>query len=100
MVQSSFADGYKEFFQELLTDCGFPKETGDVPLVFDDPVYGPKEPNFTDFMAPGNDSEDIDFNRKKYFVILGIIILIIFFLALALTGELFITEKRDGLLDR
>jgi hypothetical protein len=31
---------------------------------------------------------------------LGIIILINFFLAVALTGEAFIAEKRDGLLDR
>ena len=30
----------------------------------------------------------------------GIIILINFFLAVALTGETFIAEKRDGLLDR
>lgn len=30
----------------------------------------------------------------------GIIILINFFLAVALTGQTFITEKRDGLLDR
>jgi len=63
-------------------DCEFPKETGSIPLRFQEPIYGPEEPNFTDFMAP------------------GIIILIIFFLALALTGEMFITEKRDGLLDR
>jgi hypothetical protein len=47
-----------------------------------EPIYGPKIPNFTDFMAP------------------GIILLIIFFLAVALTGEAFILEKKDGLLDR
>ena len=75
-------DAYQEFFETLLTDCDFPKETADSPLLIGDPIYGPKEPNFTDFMAP------------------GIIILIIFFLALALTGEIFVTERRDGLLDR
>lgn len=82
VLKRSIADGYSNFFKELLSDCGFPEETADTPLIFDTPVYGPEEANFTDFMAP------------------GIIILIIFFLALALTGELFITEKRDGLLDR
>lgn len=82
VLQRNFRDGYRNFFGELLSDCGFPNETSDLPLIIGDPVYGPEEANFTDFMAP------------------GIIILIIFFLALALTGELFITEKRDGLLDR
>ena len=39
-------------------------------------------PNFTDFMAP------------------GIIILIMYFLAMVLTGEVFILERKDGLIDR
>ena len=65
-----------------MTDCEFPEGIGEAPLQFGAPIYGPDEPNFTDFMAP------------------GIIILIIFFLALALTGEMFIVEKKDGLLDR
>jgi hypothetical protein len=37
---------------------------------------------------------------KVTILFLGIIILINFFLAVALTGEAFIAEKRDGLLDR
>ncbi len=82
VLQRSIADGYKSFFRNLLTDCEFPEETGSIPLNFGAPIYGPDKPSFTDFMAP------------------GIIILIVFFLALALTGEMFITEKRDGLLDR
>lgn len=77
-----FRDGYENFYKSLLSDCEFPELVGEPPLQFGDPVYGPEDPNFTEFMAP------------------GIIILIIFFLALALTGEMFIVEKRDGLLDR
>ena len=41
-----------------------------------------QDPSFTEFMAP------------------GIIILIIYFLAVALTGEAFIMERSSGLLDR
>ncbi len=82
VLKRAISDGYRDFFRGLLTDCEFPEETGGVPLNFGDPIYGPDQPSFTDFMAP------------------GIIILIVFFLALALTGEMFITEKRDGLLDR
>jgi hypothetical protein len=55
---------------------------GHTPLEQGTPIYGTKNPNFTDFMAP------------------GIVLLIIYFLAVALTGEAFILEKKDGLLDR
>ncbi|TRY76558.1 hypothetical protein TCAL_02660 [Tigriopus californicus] len=81
-LQKALHEGYQSFFRQLLTDCEFPPEMGDLPLVFKDPVYGDLHPNFTEFMAP------------------GIIILIIFFLALSLTGDIFVTERRDGLLDR
>ena len=53
-----------------------------MPLKFNQPIYGSLNPSFTEFMAP------------------GVIIIIIFFLAVALTGEAFISEKQDGLLDR
>ena len=58
------------------------QDVAKTPLDIGEPLYGPAVPNFTDFMAP------------------GIILLIIFFLAVALTGEAFILEKKDGLLDR
>ena len=51
-------------------------------VVFDDPVYGQRAPDFTEFMAP------------------GMIILIMYFLAMALTAEVFIIERKDGLIDR
>ena len=51
-------------------------------VVFDDPVYGERAPDFTEFMAP------------------GMIILIMYFLAMALTAEVFIIERKDGLIDR
>jgi hypothetical protein len=81
-LKSSLVKGYQAFFRGLLTDCDFPVEAGEMPLSFGKPVYGLEEPNFTDFMAP------------------GIIILIMYFLAMALTGEVFIIERRDGLMDR
>ena len=51
-------------------------------VVFDEPVYGERAPDFTEFMAP------------------GMIILIMYFLAMALTAEVFIIERKDGLIDR
>ena len=81
-IEKAFADAYEEFFEGLLTDCDFPEEIADSVLFYTDPIYGTEDPEFKQFMAP------------------GMVILIIFFLALSLTGEIFVTEKTNGLLDR
>lgn len=67
----------------LLSDCSFPAALlHQDPILWREPVYGETDPSFTEFMAP------------------GIIILIIYFLAVALTGESFISERAGGLLER
>jgi len=70
------------FTTSLLDGCGHQSGATTGQIDFQDPVYGEKDPSFTEFMAP------------------GIIILIIYFLAVALTGEAFIIERASGLLDR
>ena len=57
-------------FTELILDqCGLSPDLAASPVTFQHVVYGEKDPRFTEFMAP------------------GIIIIIIYFLAVALTGE-------------
>ena len=69
-MQRALYDGFNEFQKQLLSDCELAPELGEPSVVFQNPpVYGTQHPNFTHFLAP------------------GIVILIIFFLALALTGE-------------
>ena len=75
-MQKKIADSFSNFMSDLLKDCDLPEDMADLPLNFNSPVYGSANPNFTEFMAP------------------GIIIIIIFFLAVALTGEAFIAEKQ------
>lgn len=68
--------GFMDFFQDFMESCDFPRKFGTIPvrvrmlkikkhfgfsdidfiwfcLQFNDPVYGPRNPNFTDFAAPG-----------------------------------------------
>ena len=66
----------------LLSACQLPMALHQDAIVWKEPVYGENDPSFTEFMAP------------------GIIILIIYFLAVALTGESFISERAGGLLER
>lgn len=66
----------------MLADCEFDKAAGRIPVRFEQPIYGEREPNFTDFAAP------------------GIILTIVFFLAVALTSGAMIIERNEGMLER
>ena len=74
-ISKAITDGYINFMTNLLLDCNLPTDLADLPVKFTEPIYGSQSPSFTEFMAP------------------GIIIIIIFFLAVGLTGEAFIAEK-------
>lgn len=66
----------------MLTACDVPLAVGHIPVRFERPVYGEREPNFTDFAAP------------------GVILTIVFFLAVALTSGAMIIERNEGMLER
>ncbi|XP_055389229.1 ABC transporter G family member 23 isoform X2 [Condylostylus longicornis] len=73
---------YRDFAMGLLEDCDYNPKLGDVPIQFKDPIYGTMNPSFTDFVAP------------------GVILTIVFFLAVALTSSALIIERTEGMLDR
>ena len=51
---------YENFAADLLSACQLPKQLAALPIAFEKPVYGSNEPTFTEFMAPGKDTN----NRK------------------------------------
>ncbi|XP_003696091.1 ABC transporter G family member 20 isoform X1 [Apis florea] len=73
---------YRDFAKDLLKSCEQNEKLADIPIQFKDPIYGTQEPSFTDFVAP------------------GVILTIVFFLAVALTSSILIIERMEGLLDR
>ena len=81
-LQKNLAEGFSDFMSDLLKDCNLPGSITDHPVKFNSPpVYGSEDATFSEFMAP------------------GMIIIIVFFLAISLTGEAFISEKEVGNLD-
>ena len=54
----------------------------DFPVKFEAPIYGDKQPSFTEFMAP------------------GVLLSIAFLAAVALTALAFVMERKEGLLER
>ncbi|XP_048506039.1 ABC transporter G family member 23 isoform X2 [Athalia rosae] len=82
MLARSLQYTYRDFAKNLLELCEQNTKLADVPIQFKDPIYGSNEPSFTDFVAP------------------GVILTIVFFLAVALTSSALIIERMEGLLDR
>ncbi|XP_026754032.1 ABC transporter G family member 23 isoform X1 [Galleria mellonella] len=82
MLNRDIQFSYRDFAKDLLETCDYNPKLGDIPIDFMDPIYGNKNPSFTDFVAP------------------GVILTIVFFLAVALTSSALIVERMEGLLDR
>ncbi|XP_017796299.1 PREDICTED: ABC transporter G family member 23 [Habropoda laboriosa] len=82
LLQRAFYSSYLDFARELTVACNYSKKLTSIPLNFEKPIYGPLDPNFTDFAAP------------------GVILTIIYFLSVALTSGAMLLERNEGLLER
>ena len=81
-LQLKLVEAFKQFMGQLVTSCGMSEDMADIPLVFDDPIYGDTGLTFTDFMAP------------------GIILTIVHSMALGYSAMIIIIERNEGLIDR
>jgi hypothetical protein len=43
----------------LPRECRLTEEAASLPIIWGDPVYGSREPSFTEFMAPGNTTQSL-----------------------------------------
>ncbi|XP_022918128.1 ABC transporter G family member 20 [Onthophagus taurus] len=73
---------FETFFQDYLEVCGIDRKIGQIPMRFNEPLYGANAPDFTDFAAP------------------GVILTIVYFLAVALTSGAMLLERNEGILER
>ncbi|PNF21464.1 ABC transporter G family member 23 [Cryptotermes secundus] len=73
---------FVDFAKKFLGACGINPKSANIPIRFEEPVYGDQIPDFTNFAAP------------------GVILTIIFFLSLALTAGSMIMERKEGLQER
>uniref|UniRef100_A0A8D8T4G3 ABC transporter G family member 20 n=1 Tax=Cacopsylla melanoneura TaxID=428564 RepID=A0A8D8T4G3_9HEMI len=82
LLRRDLVYAFQNFANSLATVCNYSTKVVSPPIRFNHPVYGPVVPNFTDFAAP------------------GVILTIIFFLAVALTSGAMLIERNEGLLER
>ncbi|XP_074601741.1 ABC transporter G family member 20-like [Brevipalpus obovatus] len=81
-LQRTLLESFQNFAKSLLTSMGQNPKVIELPVTFEKPIYGDREPTFTEFMAP------------------GIILSISFLMAIALTALAFVMERKEGLLER
>ncbi|KAK2575825.1 hypothetical protein KPH14_007203 [Odynerus spinipes] len=82
LLQRDLLYSYQDFAREVTIACDYNAKLTSIPIDFQQPIYGPLDPNFTDFVAP------------------GVILTIIFFLSVALTSGAMLLERNEGLLER
>lgn len=71
-----------DFVETILQECDEDPRIGQIPVRFQDAIYGEQNPNFTDFAAP------------------GVILTIIFFLSVGITTGAMLIERNEGMLER
>ncbi|XP_063241501.1 ABC transporter G family member 20-like [Bacillus rossius redtenbacheri] len=82
MLQSKLRTAYQQFAEELFRACNISSKIAQVPVRFEEPVYGDRSPSFLNYCAP------------------GLILVLIFFLGVALSIGTMVHERRERLLDR
>ncbi|KAI0241754.1 ABC transporter G family member 20 [Lamellibrachia satsuma] len=81
-VQKETTAAFERFLEAEMSKIGMNPELAEIPVKLELPIYGERDPSFTNFMAP------------------GIILSITFFMATGLTALSFVLERKQGLLDR
>ncbi|KAJ8985043.1 hypothetical protein NQ317_016954 [Molorchus minor] len=81
-IQRDLLFGFQNFFIGYLESCDVNTKIASLPIKYEKPIYGYKQPDFTDFASP------------------GVVLTIIFFMAVALTSGAMLIERNEGILER
>jgi ABC-type multidrug transport system permease subunit len=82
LIQNVILNSTELFLKEILSSFKIDPRIVDPPVKIEKPIYGSLSPIFVNFAAP------------------GMMVSIIFFLAVGLTALMFVVEKKEGLLER
>ncbi|XP_058467891.1 ABC transporter G family member 20 [Malaya genurostris] len=81
-LEKKILETYKQFAETLMSECNLPKQLANIPMSFEEPIYGTFNDEYTAFMAP------------------GVVMTMIFFLATLITATIFISDRLEGIWDR
>ncbi len=81
-IQGEILNSTELFLKEILSSYKIDPSIINPPVIIENPIYGSVNLEFVNFVGP------------------GMMISIIYFLAIGLTGLMFVVEKKEGLLER
>ncbi|XP_068150519.1 ABC transporter G family member 20 [Drosophila tropicalis] len=81
-MQRKLRDKFKNFMEKVVEECNASKALVELPVQFQDPIYGSNDIEFQQYCAP------------------GVVMTMVFFLATLMTAAVFISERMDGIWDR
>lgn len=81
-MQARFYQTYKKFSENMMQDCGLPIKLGNIPVTFEEPIYGNFDADFKHSMAP------------------PMIMVMMFYIAAGLTVAIFIADRKEGFWNR
>lgn len=81
-LQLKFYQIYKDFSQGIAGDCNLPIRVGNIPVSFEEPIYGSYSTDFKHSMAP------------------PMIMVMMFYIAAGLTVAIFIADRKEGFWNR
>lgn len=81
-LQRLLLQAFQTFAMDALGEFGVNKRLAQLPVELEEPIYGIREPTFTEFMAP------------------GVLLSIAFLAAVALTAIALVQERKEGVLER
>jgi ABC-2 family transporter protein len=81
-MQARFYQTYKQFAENMMSDCQLPIRLGNIPVSFEEPIYGSFDADFKHSMAP------------------PMIMVMMFYIAAGLTVAIFIADRKEGFWNR
>ncbi|XP_017062990.1 ABC transporter G family member 20 [Drosophila eugracilis] len=81
-MQRKLRDKFSSFMRSVVKDCNVSSAIVDLPVQFQDPIFGSTDIEFQQYCAP------------------GVVMTMVFFLATLMTAAVFISERMDGIWDR
>ncbi|XP_011307480.1 ABC transporter G family member 20 [Fopius arisanus] len=81
-MEKTLFSKFFEIYEMIVSECRIPKRFVDIPLKFEDPVFGAMNQKFSDFMAP------------------TFLLTVTFFLSTAVSSSVIISDRHEGIWNR
>ncbi|XP_043268137.1 ABC transporter G family member 23-like isoform X2 [Venturia canescens] len=81
-VEERLAENFVNVFENIVQECNLPKKLANLPIRFEEPIFGTKHQKYSSSMGP------------------GFLMTVVFFLATSVSSSIIIADRHEGIWDR